>query len=213
MSPTSDQSARETSAVQTTAAAVNAALAPLSRRGFLRSSVLWTVAGVAAVTAGGFAVLRRSPRDGLPVPQGLSCLSPSHYQLFCRLAEVLLPTAGTAFFPAEQVPVARHVDAILSTLAPEVRQQLGMGLSLFDNAAVAGHWKRFVDLPDEEALAYVGDWVNSGVMPKRAIGFVVTKLTHTGYWMDSRTWTALGFDGPVSKKWGLPSRGNQALPV
>jgi len=42
---------------------------------------------------------------------------------------------------------------------------------------------------------------------------VVTKLTHTGYWMDERTWPAIEFDGAVTKKWGIPSRGNQPAPV
>lgn len=191
---------------------MTAALSPLSRRRFLKMG-LWTAAGVTAVAAGGFALLRRSPRDSLAMPEGLSWMEPSHYQLFSRLAEVLLPTAGTALFPVEKVPVVAHVNTILGSLDPDVRKQLGMGLSLFDNAAVVGHWRRFVDLSDADALAYVTDWVNSDAMPKRAIGFVVTKLTHTGYWMDSQTWPAVEFDGPVTKKWGIPARGNQPLPV
>lgn len=190
---------------------VTAALSPMSRRRFLKMG-LWTAAGVAVVAAGGFALLRRSPRDGVAMPEELAWMEPSHYQLFSRLAEVLLPTAGTALFPVEKVPVVAHVNAILGSLEPDVRKQLGMGLSLFDNAAVVGHWRRFVDLSDADALAYVTDWVNSDAMPKRAIGFVVTKLTHTGYWMDSQTWPAVEFDGPVTKKWGIPSRGNQPLP-
>lgn len=191
---------------------VVAALAPLSRRRFLKTGLLVT-AGATAALAGGFALLRRSPRDAVVAPAGLKHLKPAHYQLFARLAEVLLPTTGTALLPAGKVPVVANVDAILGALEPSVRQQLAMGLSLFDNAAVLGHWKRFVDLPDDEARAYVSDWVNSDVMPKRAIGFVVSKLTHTGYWMDERTWPAIEFDGAVTKKWGIPSRGNQPLPV
>jgi hypothetical protein len=191
---------------------VAAAIAPLSRRRFLRV-VLWTTAGVTALAAGGFAILRRSPRDGLEAPANLSHLDASRYQLFVRLAEILLPVTGTALLPVEKVPVVANVDAILGALHPDVRKQLFMGLSLFDNAAVAGHWKRFVDLSDADALAYVSDWLNSDVMPKRAIGFVVTKLTHTGYWMDERTWPAIEFDGAVTKKWGIPSRGNQPAPV
>ncbi|MDP2228890.1 MAG: gluconate 2-dehydrogenase subunit 3 family protein [Moraxellaceae bacterium] len=191
---------------------VTDALAPLSRRRFLKTA-LWATAGLTAVLAGGFAVLRRSPLDTAPVPAGLRYLTASQYQLFNRLAHVLLPTDGTALFPAEQVPVAAHIDAILGTLEPEVREQLGMGLALFDNAAVAGHWKRFVDLDDAAALAYVNDWLNASAMPKRAIGFVVSKLTHTGYWLDERTWPAIEFDGAVTKKWGISSRGNQPLPA
>lgn len=195
-----------------TASDVTAALAPLSRRRFLKMG-LWTAAGVTAVAAGGFALLRRSPRDSQAMPEGLAWMELSHYQVFSRLAEVLLPTTGTALFPVEKVPVVAHVNAILGSLEPDVRKQLGMGLSLFDNAAVAGRWRRFVDLSDADALAYVTDWLNSDVMPKRAIGFVVTKLTHAGYWMDSQTWPAVEFDGPVTKKWGIPSRGNQPQPV
>lgn len=190
---------------------VSAALAPLSRRSVLKTG-LWAVAGLTAVAAGGFALLRPSPRDSQPVPPGLRHLEPSHYHLFSRLIEVLLPTAGTALLPAAQVPIVQHIDSLLDALDPAVRKQLGSGLALFDNAAVLTHFKRFVDLSDAEALAYVTDWVNSSAMPKRALGFVVTKLTHTGYWMDSQTWPALEFDGPVSRRWGIPNRGNQPLP-
>lgn len=191
---------------------VSTALAPLSRRRFLKTGLLVT-AGATAALVGGFALLRRSPRDQVATPAGLKHLEPAHYHLFARLAEVLLPTTGTALFPVGQVPVVANVDAILGALEPSVRQQLAVGLSLFDNAAVLANWKRFVDLTDDEARTYVSDWVNSDVMPKRAIGFVVSKLTHTGYWMDERTWPAIEFDGAVTKKWGIPSRGNQPFPV
>ena len=197
---------------QQAAAEVSAALAPLSRRRFLKAA-LWGTAGVSAVLVGGVALLRRSPRDALPVPADLAYLSAAQYRLFQRLAEVLLPTAGTPLFPAAEVPVARHVDAILGTLTAEVRTQLGVGLALFDNAAVAGHWKRFVDLDETTALAYVNDWLNAPSETKRALGFVVSKLTHTGYWLDARTWPAIEFDGAVTRKWGIPSRGNQPLPA
>lgn len=190
---------------------VSAALAPLSRRSVLKTG-LWAVAGASALAAGGFALLRPSPRDSLPVPAGLVHLQAQHYHLFSRLTEILLPTEGTALLPAAQVPVVNHIDGLLDALDPAIRKQLLTGLALFDNAAVVTHFKRFVDLPDADALAYVGDWVNSGVMPKRALGFVVTKLTHTGYWMDSQTWPMVEFDGPVSRRWGIPSRGNQPLP-
>lgn len=193
------------------AADIASALAPIGRRRFLRMG-LWTAAGVSAVAAGGFALLRRSPRDALPMPAGLNWMTPQQHQLFSRLAQVLLPTQGTPLVPIERVPVVANVNAILGALAPAVREQLAMGFALFDNAAVAGHWHRFVDLPDEAALAYINDWVNADLMPKRAIGYALTKLTHTAYWMDSQTWPAVEFDGPVTKKWGLPSLGNQPLP-
>lgn len=198
--------------VAKTAADVSTTLAPLGRRRFLRTA-LWGAAGMAAVAAGGFALLRRSPHDNEPVPGGLQHMDAAQYRLFNRLAAVLLPTEGGRFFPVAEVPVALNVDAILGALEPAVRQQLAMGLGLLDNAAVLRHGKRLVDLEPEAARAYVNDWVNSGVMAQRAIGLVASKLTHTGYWLDARTWPAIDFDGPVSKKWGIASRGNQPLPV
>lgn len=194
------------------AADVSATLAPLGRRRFLKIA-LWGSAGLAAVAAGGFSLLRRSPHDAEAVPADLLYLEPAQYRLFNRLALVLLPTDGGRFFPVAEVPVARHVDAIMGALEPEVRKQVGMGLGLLDNAAVLRHGKRLVDMEPEQARVYVNDWVNSGVMAQRAIGLVASKLTHTGYWLDARTWPAIDFDGPVSRKWGIASRGNQPLPV
>ena len=103
---------------------VSAALAPLSRRSVLKTG-LWAVAGLTAVAAGGFALLRPSPKDSLPVPPGLRHLEPSHYHLFSRLIEVLLPTAGTALLPAAQVPIVQHIDSLLDALDPAIRKQWG----------------------------------------------------------------------------------------
>lgn len=195
-----------------TAADVTATLAPLTRRRFLRTT-LWAGAGVALVAAGGFALLRRSAHDREPVPPGLVHMDAATYHLFRQLGLALLPTTGTALFPAELVPVATHVDAILGALDADVRKQLGVGLALLDNAAVFSHGRRLVDLAPAEAQAYVEHWVDSDSLPRRALGLVASKLTHTGYWMDARTWPAIGFDGPVTKKWGLVPRGNQPLPA
>lgn len=202
MKKESQQAARE----------VTSTLAPLSRRRFL-TSALWATAGVSAIVAGGFTLMRHSPRDAEPVPAGLVHLDPSHYRLFQHLASVLLPTAGTTLAPAELIPVAHNVDAILGALDADIRKQLAMGFGLFDNAAVFTHGKRFVDLPAAEAQVYVNDWVNADGLARRSIGLVVSKLAHTGYWMDARTWPPIEFDGPVSRKWGIASLGNQPLPV
>lgn len=197
---------------QKTADEISSILAPLSRRRFLRAT-LWSTAAAGALLASSFALLRRSPHDAEPVPSGLLYLSPSHYRLFRQLAIVLLPSAGTALTPAEQIPVADNVDVLLGALDAGVRKQLAMGLGLFDNAAVFSLGQRFVDLPVAEAQAYVSAWLNADGLAKRSIGLVVSKLTHTAYWMDARTWPPLEFDGPVSKKWGISARGNQPLPV
>lgn len=202
---------------QKTVREVATILAPLSqrqasRRRFLRAA-LWTSAAAGAVVATGFSLLRRSPYDAAPAPEGLLNLTPQHYRLFQQLAVALLPTTGTTLTAQVHIPVARNVDVILGVLDADIRKQLAMGLSLFDNAAVFSHGRRFVDLTPAQAQAYVDAWVNADGLARRSIGLVVSKLTHTGYWMDARTWPALEFDGPVTKKWGIAARGNQPLPV
>jgi hypothetical protein len=190
---------------------LNTALLPLSRRGFLRTGLSLS-AGVAAVAVGGVAWLRRSPRDNLPLPAGISWMSAAQYQVFSRLAPLLLPTAGTALRPFADVPMMAHVDALLGDVAEQARKDLCLGIDLFDNAAVAGHWSRFVDLPDDEALAYLHDWLSSSLMPKRAIAFALTKLTQVAYWMDEGTWAPVEYDGPVTRRLGIPALGNHPLP-
>ncbi len=194
------------------AADINTALAPLSRRRFLKTA-LWASAGIAAAAAGGFALLSRSPHDSDAVPAGLAHLQPAQYRLFNQLALVLLPVAGTSLPAVSEIPVARHVDAILGALEPAIREQLATGLGLLDNAAIFTHGKRLIDLEPAAAQEYLASWLNSTSVTKRTLGQVATKLTHTGYWMDHRTWPALEFDGAVSRQWGLPSRGNQPLPA
>lgn len=193
---------------------LRADLRPLSRRRFLKAGLLLG-GGALALAAGGFAVFRRSEQDRLPVPAGLKTLTAQEYLLFSRLARLILPTAGTTLADVASVPVVSHVDGLLAGLEPDIRKQLGMGLALFDNAAIltGGHWGRFVDLPDAEAAQYLHAWLNSTQLPLRAVAGAVTRLVKTGYWMDPTTWAAVEFDGPVSKKWGIASQGNTPLPV
>lgn len=195
-----------------TAAEIDAALQPLTRRRFLKTT-LWAAAGLTAVAGAAFAWLRRSPIDARSVPEGLVAINADQYRFFQQMATLLLPTEGTDFLPVTEIPVALHIDSVLSSLDADIRKQLGVGLMLIDNAAVFSHGSRLVDLSPEKAQAFVNDWVNANSMMKRALGAVVSRLVHTGYWMDERTWPSIEFDGAVSRKWGIPSRGNQPLPA
>jgi hypothetical protein len=189
---------------------LRADLAPLSRRRFLR----WGL-GVAAVAVGGFALLRRSPLDKTPLPAGVTHASLPEYLLISRVASIMLPTAGTALVDPRQIPVVANIDHIFAELEPAVRKQLAAGLALFDNMAVlsGGHGGRFVDLPDAAAQRYLNDWISSPHMPQRAIAAALTRLANTGYWSDPNTWPPVAYEGPVSRKWGIPSQGNAPLPA
>jgi len=190
-----------------------AALAPVSRRRFLR----WTLLGAAsftAVGAGVVAVLRRSPVDDMPVPDTLRHLSASEYHLFARALPVLLPVQGTALPAVSEIPVLETIDSMIGMLAPGVRKELAAGLTLFDHGALVSGWhgKRFVDLDDEAVHDYFERWSRGNTIQK-ALATVVKKFVYVAYWRDPRTWPAIEFDGPVSDRWGIPSLGNTPLPV
>lgn len=194
-------------------AELSAIEAGFSRRGFLKTT-LWLGAGATAAVAGGFAWLRRSPVDDLPLPEGIRHLSAAHYRLMSKLARVILPVGGTTLPLPEQVDVVRKVDQLLAGLRPDIRKQLFMGFSLFDNLSVfsGGHYGRFVDLPDADAAAYLDRWMNSDLFPLRAIASASARLVKTGYWTHPETWVALGYPGPVTRARGIPSLGNAPLP-
>ncbi|MED5431374.1 MAG: hypothetical protein VX920_03455 [Pseudomonadota bacterium] len=182
----------------------------MARRRFLKWGLLGS-AGVVAVAAGGFALLRRSPLDDRSAPDWAEGLSRVEYHLFNRARQVLLPVDGTALLPSEQVPVVRNIQTLLGYLHPSMRKELSAGLGLFDNAAVLTRGRRFVDLADEDARAYFDAWGRGNVV-QRTLATVIKQLVYSAYWQDSSTWPATEFDGPVSDKWGLAYLGNAPLP-
>lgn len=183
----------------------------VARRQFLKWG-LGGVAAVAAVAAGGFAILRRSPRDDIAPPDWVSGLSASEFHLFDRAREVLLPVAGTSLIDSAAVPVVQNVQRTLDYMDPSTRKELGMGLSLFDNLVVFTHGCRFVDLDDAQARTLFDRWGQGSVL-QRTLATVIKQLVYSAYWQEPVTWPPTEFDGPVSEKWGLAYLGNAPLPV
>lgn len=187
------------------------ALAPLSRRRWLRYS-LWGLGGMLTLSGVGFAWLRRSPRDAVSLPAGFASLSAAEYQLFLRGRDVLLPTRA-GWVPAAEVPVLQKIDALLSPMPEAVRRDLAMGLLIFDHGPLfSGYGSRFVDLSDDDARAYWDRWMNAGQV-QRTLANVVKKLLALAYLGHPSAWAAMEYDGPVSRRWGLPSLGNAPLPL
>lgn len=181
------------------------------RRRFLKGLFLGS-ATLAAAAAGTFAVLRRSERDALPVPAWVNGLSQHEYSLFQRALAVLLPVEGTALPAAQDLPVLQNIQTLLGYLDATTRKEVGMGLALFDNAAVFSSGCRFVDLSDEQAREYFTSWGNASVI-QRTLAMVIKQLVYTAYWQEPATWGVLEFDGPVSERWGIPYLGNAPLPT
>ena len=182
----------------------------MARRQFLK----WGLGGVAAVTAvaaGGFALLRRSPRDQVSPPDWSTGLSASEYHLFDRARVVLLPVDGSDLVDSASVPVVQNVQQTLGFLDPVTRKELGAGLSLFDNVVVFSHGCRFVDLEEDEARTLFDRWGEGSVL-QRTLATVIKQLVYSSYWREPATWPPTEFDGPVSEKWGLPYLGNAPMP-
>ena len=197
---------------ETQAAAAAAPLTRVSRRRFIRTA-LWGTGAVLALAGGSFALLRRSPVDAQPVPEGLVSLSAAEYHLFSRAIEVLLPTEGTPLTPVASVPVMTSIDHTMALLDPAVRDEVRIGLAIFDNAAVVSglHGKRFVDLDRAEAVQYFDAWSRGNTLQK-ALQTVVKKFVYISYWRHPSTWQPVEFAGPVSDQWGLAYLGNAPLP-
>lgn len=182
----------------------------MARRQFLKWG-LGGVAAVSAVAAGGFALLRRSPRDALAPPEWATGLSASEYHLFDHARVVLLPVDGTPLTDSATVPVLQNIQTILGYLDSATRKELAAGLALFDNVAVFSHGCRFVDLEAPQARALFDRWGEGSVL-QRTLTTVIKQLVYSGYWQEPATWPPTEFDGPVSEKWGLAYLGNAPLP-
>jgi len=178
----------------------------LGRRDFLRIS-----AAAASLFACGSLLQPMAALAALP--SGINHMTESEYAVFRRLMEVMLPTEGTALLPTDKVPVLQTLDgALLATMEPHILKGLKGGVAYFNDGPMAAFGKRFVDLRDSDAIRFCDTWANSSEVPQRALATGLKKLVGLAYWAIPPTWAPLGYDGPVSKRWGLKSYGNAPIP-
>lgn len=191
---------------QTLSNQIQAELAPMNRRGFLKVGL-----GLALSTS---TVLTLGCSSEAPINPALQTLSAGQQAVFQRLITVLLPVGGTSLTPAESVPVLANIDKLLAGLDEKVRGDLGSGITLFEYGSLllGGHFSRFSRLDDADAVAYIDSW-QSGNSIQRGVAATLKRLVYASYWRDESTWPPVQFDGPVTDRWGLPSLGNAPLPA
>lgn len=181
-----------------------AAAQRLSRRDFLRFATIGT-----GLAASGFlpAIARAA------VPKGIHFMAEGEFTVFQHLARVALPVQGTPFASLDDIPVMQTLDAaLLGGMAPHELQGLKAGVKAFEEGPLKAYGKPFSKLGDREAAAFCDAWADSSVAMERGLVTALKKLVTLAYWANPPTWAALGYDGPVSQRWGLKSIGNAPLP-
>lgn len=178
----------------------------LGRRDFLRlCSAAASLAAVGAALAPARAVAA--------LPTGIAHMSDAEYAVFRRLMEVALVTDGTRLVPVKDVPVLQTLDAaLLATMEPHILAGLKGGIAYFNDGPRAQFGQPFVALGDAQARAFLDAWADSPEVPQRALAVGLKKLIGLAYWANPPTWLPLGYDGPVTRRWGLESLGNAPMP-
>lgn len=181
-------------------------LAPLSRRGFLRTAVI----SAAALSSGCATLLGRG---GDHSDRRYQHLTEDESIVLKRLTQVLLP-AEQFGLPSSlsEVPTVQNIDGMVGQMAGQTRELLGLGLWVFEHRSMASfRFSRFSRLDDDEALRYVNA-MQAGTFFERGLMTTLKTLVCVNYWRDARTWPGLDYHGPVTEIWGVRRLGNAPLP-
>lgn len=181
------------------------ALARLDRRAFLRSA--------AALSASGALGLSGLNAQANPVA-GLKFQTDAEAAIFLRVAQVVLPVAGTRLTPWTPEGLLQTLDgALLATMAPHILAGLKGGLQYFNDGPLVRWQQRFTALSDAQAAAFLDDWGDSALPPQRGLAMGLKKLVQLSYWANPASWAPLGYDGPLTRRLGIASLGNAPMPT
>ena len=140
-------------------------------------------------------------------------LSDSERQVFEKMLAVCLPTEQSTLIDPASLPVIATLEAaLLAGMSTHIRQGIRGGVEFFNQGPKAQWGKPFVELPAAQATTFIEQWADSDQVPERALASGLKKLTMMAYWAIPDTWVPIGYDGPVSTKWKIPSLGNAPEP-
>lgn len=184
------------------------AIQALNRRSFLKAGLLLGTGISTGLSLGGCSTSVDS------LPDGIQFLSAKHIPLFEKLISVLLPVEGSILTPPDTVPVIPNIDAMLGVMNVSTREDVLVLFDLFEYGSIFSmQLSRFSQINDEDARIYIEACQNSSLFIQRAVVTAMKKFVYISYWRDEKTWGPIEFDGPVAKKWNLPSLGNAPLPA
>lgn len=168
----------------------------VSRRRWVKGAV-----ALALVAAGG--VFARVRTSGYDVPDEvrsrLAALAPWQYVLVQHLARRICAADRPGVVTPDETDVAGFVDGYVARMAPRMRRDLLRFFAVVEHVAPAftGSASRFTHLaPDAQDRVLAALEAHASTLMRG--GFEGVKaLLFMGYYRDPRTWSVLGYDGPL----------------
>jgi hypothetical protein len=114
---------------------------------------------------------------------------------------VVVPDAPDAP-DADAVDTALAVDAYVAKLPHAVQREVSALLQLVEHGALLhGFFRlrgsRFSRMSADEQDATLRDWESSSLTVRRRGFQALRTLAFLGYWRDDRTWSVIGYTGPM----------------
>lgn len=171
-----------------------------SRRRFLKAGIAF-----AALVLGGSAVAFFRTR-GYDIPRDratkILALNAWQYVVFDAVARRIVAPDKPGVPTIDDTDVIGFVDGYVAGMAPELRRDLMRLLAYVEHLApvAAGHVSRFSRLDataQDEALAALE--ASSNDLLRGGFG-ALKSLVFMGYYRDPRTWSILGYDGPLVRR-------------
>lgn len=165
------------------------------------------LAGAAALAVGGVFAWQTT---GYDVPgdteRRLRALSPKEYLVVVAVAARILRVDGRDLPSASDVEVALFIDGMVARFDAANREDLSRLLQLVEHAFPrgSGYASRFTRLDGAAQDAVLNAMMTSSVGLVRGAFEALKSLCVMGYFRDARTWSGIGYDGPMV---GRPAAG------
>lgn len=181
----------------------------LTRRDLLKLSLAAGTLGTAGALLPGCSPPLRKFTYGYP----LDSLTDLDYSVLMKAAEIVLPSGDTGLPDWRGLPVLKNVDRAFSMATLRAHKGMSSALALFEYGAffIGWHLRPFTRLSPEKARAYLASW-RTGKTIQKSVYAALTKLLLASYWQEEPTWKPVGYEGPVYRRFVIPSLGNATLP-
>jgi len=130
---------------------------------------------------------------------GLRCLSDHEYRTLTALAHALFPRGGGIALGAEDLDLARDLDAFLADEPAWNRADLKRALLLLEIGPIvfAGTPRTFSHLNVDERVEHFAAWATSGMALRRQVSLAFRRLLSMAFYDRPEAWKDIGYEGPL----------------